>query len=68
MFPPGTRVRFCSTLGEQCSTVDAVLDDHIEGDYIHRVKPDGAGLPLMLLLGRQLRPEDDAVPIIVEGA
>jgi hypothetical protein len=68
MFPTGSRVRFLTLLGECLGTVDAVLDEAIEGDHVHRVRPDDGAFPTLLLLGRSLRPEEDAdTPIILVG-
>ena len=63
MFPPGTRARFFTTFGTDLGTVEAVLDEAIDGDHVHRVKTDDG--PVMLLLGRSLSSLED-VPFVVD--
>jgi hypothetical protein len=65
MFPPGTRVRFYTTSGECFGTVEAVLDEAIDGDHVRRVRPDDG--PVMLLMGRSLEGVDADAPIVVIG-
>ena len=39
MFPSGTRVRFYTTLGVSFGTVEAVLDESIDGDHVQEPEP-----------------------------
>jgi hypothetical protein len=64
MFPPGTRVQFRTTIGTCLGTVIAMLDDCIDGDHVHRVKPDDGAFGVMLLLGRSMESVED-VPFVV---
>lgn len=66
MFPPGTRVRFHAAHGTCLGTVMAVLDEAIEGDHVHRIKPDDGEFGVMLLLGRSMESIEDA-PFVVHG-
>ena len=63
MFHADTRVRLFTALGPML----AVLHESIQGDYVHRVKPDDGDFGVMLLLGRSLYPAEVDQPIIVEG-
>lgn len=67
MFPAGTRVRFFTALGPMLGTVVAVLDDSIQGDHVHRVKPDDGAFDVMLLLGRSLHPSEADEPFVVHA-
>ena len=66
MFPPGTRVIFRTILGDEFGTVVAVLEEAVDGDHVHRVRPDNGAFPALLLLGRSLRDENEAdAPLLV---
>jgi hypothetical protein len=49
MFPPGTRVRFRTALGDLFGTVESVQENDV-----HLVRTDDGVYPTLLLLGRSL--------------